>query len=162
MGKGKMCFFIGHRDANEKLLPYLTETTERLITKRGVTRFYVGGYGNFDRLSGKAVISLKGRFPDIRLFLVIPYHPAERPVPTPRGYDGTYYPQGMESIPRKFAIVRANRRVIDECDYLVAFVWHPASNAREFLEYARRREKKGLIRVENLGEKTDVLRAVLA
>ena len=157
----KSCFFIGHRDADERLLPYLTETTERLITKRGVTRFYVGGYGNFDRLSGKAVITFKSRFPDIRLFLVIPYHPAERPVSTPRGYDGTYYPQGMESVPRKFTIVRANRRMIDECDYLVAFVWHPASNAREFLEYARRREKKGLIRVENLGEKTDVLRTVL-
>ena len=49
----------------------------------------------------------------------------------------------MESVPRKFAIVRANRRMVDECDYLVAFVWHPASNAREFLEYARRREKEG-------------------
>ena len=92
----KSCFFIGHRDADERLLPYLTETTERLITKRGVTRFYVGGYGNFDRLSGKAVITLKNRFHDIRLFLVIPYHPAERPVPTPRGYDGTYYPQGLQ------------------------------------------------------------------
>ena len=51
--------------------------------------------------------------------------------------------------------------MIDECDYLLAFVWHPASNAREFLEYARRREKKGLIYVENLGERKDVLRAVL-
>lgn len=157
----KSCFFIGHRDADERLLPCLTDMAKRLVTHCGVTRFYAGGYGNFDRLSGKAVIALKNSFPDIRLFLVIPYHPAERPVLTPRGYDGTHYPQGMESVPRKFAIVRANRRMIDECDYLVAFVWHPASNAREFLEYARRREKKGLIHVENLGERKDVLRAVL-
>ena len=156
----KSCFFIGHRDADEGLLPCLTDTAGHLVTDCGVTQFYVGGYGNFDQLSGKAVISLKSRFPDIRLFLVIPYHPAERPVPTPRGYDGTYYPQGMESVPRKFAIVRANRRMIDESDYLVAFVWHPASNAREFLEYARRREKKGLIHVENLGERKDVLREI--
>ena len=161
MREVRACFFIGHREAGENLLPYLTDTVGQLITSCGVTRFYVGGYGNFDRLSGKAVIALKNIFPDIRLFLVIPYHPAERPVATPQGYDGTHYPQGMESVPRKFAIVRANRRIIDECDYLVAFVWHPASNAREFLEYARRREKKGLIHVENLGERKDVLRAVL-
>ena len=156
----KSCFFIGHRDADERLLPCLTNTVKRLVTDCGVTQFYVGGYGNFDRLSGKAVISLKSRFPDIRLFRVIPYHPTERPVPTPRGYDGTYYPQGMEYVPRKFAIASANRRMIDECDYLVAFVWRPASNAREFLEYARRCEKKGLIRVENLGERNDVLRKI--
>ena len=67
----------------------------------------------------------------------------------------------MESVPRKFAIVRANRRMVDECDYLVAFVWHPASNAREFLEYARRREKEGTDSCGNLGERKDVLRAVL-
>ena len=157
----KSCFFIGHREADKKLLPYLTDTAKCLVTDCGVTRFYAGGYGNFDRLSGKAVVVLKNSFPDIRLFLVTPYHPTERPILTPQGYDGTYYPQSMESVPRKFAIVRANRRMIDECNYLVAFVWHPASNAREFLEYARRREKKGLIHVENLGERKDVLRAVL-
>ena len=157
----KSCFFIGHRDADERLLPCLADMAKHLVTDCGVTRFYVGGYGNFDRLSGKAVIALKNSFPDIRLFLVIPYHPAERPVPTPRGYDGTYYPQGVESVPRRLAIVRANRRMIDECDYLVAFVWHPVSNAHKFLEYARCREKRGLIRVENLGERKDVLRAVL-
>ena len=27
--------------------------------------------------------------------------------------------------------------------YLIAYAWHPASNARELVEYARRREKKG-------------------
>ena len=58
----KSCFFIGHRDADERLLPYLTETTERLITKRGVTRFYVGGYGHFDRNGFMAHTSLKFAF----------------------------------------------------------------------------------------------------
>ena len=156
----KSCFFIGHREADERLLPYLTDTVGRLIKDCGVTYFYVGGYGNFDRLSGEAVIALKNHFPAIRLYRVIPYHPAERPVQVPEGYDGTYYPPGMEFVPRRFAIPRANRRMIDDCDYLIAFVWHPISNAREFLEYARRREKKGLIRVENLGEKKEILQTI--
>ena len=59
------------------------------------------------------------------------------------GFDSTFYPPGMESVPRKVAIVRANRYVVDHVDYLIAYAWHPASNARELVEYAKRRVKKG-------------------
>ena len=44
---------------------------------------------------------------------------------------------------RKAAIIRANRYVVDHVDYLIAYAWHPASNARELVEYAKRRVKKG-------------------
>lgn len=37
----------------------------------------------------------------------------------------------------------ANRYVVDHVDYLISYAWHPASNARELVEYAKRREKKG-------------------
>lgn len=68
--------------------------------------------------------------------MLIPYHPAERPVATPPGFDGTFYPPEMESVPRKFSIVQANRYMIDHVDYLIAYAWHPASNARNLLNYA--------------------------
>ena len=42
--------------------------------------------------------------------------------------------------------------MINQVDFLIAYVWHPASNAGKLLDYARKREKKGLIRVINLGE----------
>ena len=45
----------------------------------------------------------------------------------------------MESVPRKAAIIRANRYVVDHVDYLIAYAWHPASNARELVEYAKRK-----------------------
>nr|DAU77922.1 MAG TPA: hypothetical protein [Caudoviricetes sp.] len=32
---------------------------------------------------------------------------------------------------------------MDHVDYLISYAWHPASNARELVEYAKRREKKG-------------------
>ena len=85
--------------------------------------------------------------------MLIPYHPAERPVETPPGFDGTFYPPGMESVPRRFAIVRANRYVIDHTDYLLAYVWHTASNAKALLEYALRLESKGQISVTTLANK---------
>lgn len=59
----------------------------------------------------------------------------------------------MEAVPRRYAIVRANRYVIDHVDYLIAYVWHPASNARNLVDYARRREKSALLCVTNLGKK---------
>ena len=47
----------------------------------------------------------------------------------------------MESILRKAAIIRANRYVVDHVDYLIAYAWHSASNARELVEYARKRQR---------------------
>ena len=50
----------------------------------------------------------------------------------------------------RLAIVRANRYVVDHVDYLIAYVWHSASNASELAEYAQKRERKGLITVTML------------
>lgn len=141
----KSCFFIGHREASSEILPVLRETVEQHIVEYGVTEFIVGHYGGFDRMAAKAVIAAKEQHPEITLSMLIPYHPAEQPVELPSGFDNTFYPPGMENVPRKLAIIRANRYVIDHVDYLIAYVWHPASNARNLLEYARKRERKNLL-----------------
>ena len=146
----KSCFFIGHRESSEEIYPALYAAVEQHILEYGVTEFIVGHYGGFDRLSASAVKAAKQFYPDVKLILLLPYHPAERPIPTPDGFDGTLYPPGMESVPRKVAIVRANRYVVDHVDYLIAYAWHPASNARELLEYAKRREKRDLISITSI------------
>ena len=102
------CFFIGHREADERLLPRLELEIERLIKEERVRYFYVGGYGGFDQIAATAVKRAKKKYPEITLMLVLPYHPAERPIEKPPGYDGTYYPEDMEKTPRLFAIVKAN------------------------------------------------------
>ena len=151
----KSCFLIGHRESDERLLPQLQKTVEHLITEENVAFFYVGGYGGFDRIAATAVQWAKRQYPNITLMQVLPYHPAERPVETPYGFDGTYYPEGMEKVPKQFAIVRANKILVNTSDWLVCYVWHGASNSRDLLEYAKRREKKGLIQIENLAEKME-------
>lgn len=150
----KSCFFIGHREADERLLPELKATIERLITEEDVSDFYVGGYGGFDRTAGMAVKQAKKQYPNIVLKLVLPYHPAERPIEAPAGYDGTYYPEGLENVPRQYAIVRANKILVDTSDWLVAYVRHGVSNSRNLLEYAQRQEKKGNIRIINIAEES--------
>ena len=86
----KSCFFIGHREAGSEILPALEDAIEKHISEYGVTEFIVGNYGGFDRLAARAVIAAKERHPDITLSLLIPYHPAERPIGTPPGFDGTF------------------------------------------------------------------------
>lgn len=139
----KSCFFIGHRETSEEIYPVLYAAVEQHILEYGVTKFIVGHYGGFDRLATSAVKEAKHFYPEVKLTLLLPYYPAERSIPTLDGFDGTFYPPGMESVPRKAAIIRANRYVVDHVDYLIAYVWHPASNARELAEYAESREKKG-------------------
>lgn len=137
------CFFIGHREAPETLLPLLKEAVERHIVEYGVTDFVVGHYGRFDSLAAQAVKAAKQRHPEVTLFLLLPYHPYDRPIAIPKGCDGTFYPPGMEGTPRRAAIVKANRYMVDHSSHLIACVWHAASNARDILEYAQRREQRG-------------------
>ena len=148
-----VCFFIGHREAGDELLPALTAAVERHITEYGVTNFMVGCYGNFDKLAARTVIDVKKRHPEVTLTMLLPYHPFDRPTPTPKGFDGTFYPPGMETVPKRLAIVRANRYMTEHSSHLIAYAWHPASNARELVQYARSRERKGMIHIENLAEK---------
>lgn len=143
----KSCFFIGHREASSEVLPALEDAVEQHIVEYGVTEFIVGNYGGFDHIAAKAVIAAKERHPGITLSMLIPYHPAERSIEPPPGFDNTFYPPGMEKVPRRLAIVRANRYMVDHVDYLIAYAWHPASNARELVEYAKKRELRNLISV---------------
>lgn len=98
------CFFIGHREAPDSLLSPLSAEIERHITEYGVTEFVVGRYGRFDALAAKCVKAAKKLHPEVTLTLLLPYHPYDRPTPTPPGFDGTFYPPGMETVPKRAAI----------------------------------------------------------
>ena len=146
------CFFIGHRETPDRVYPTLLETIERHITEYGVSEFVVGRYGNFDRLVIWALSQAKRAHPDITLMLMTPYYPVNRKVDLPEAFDALFYPPDLETVPKRLAIVRANRYMVDHSGYLIAFTWHAASNSRELVEYARRREEKGLIHVQNLAD----------
>lgn len=150
---GRSCFFIGHHDAGSEIYPALLAEVERHTAEYGVTDFFVGHYGSFDRMAARAVKEAKKRCPEVRLTLVLPYHPAVRPIETPEGFDGTYYPWEDERIPKRLAILKTNRRMVDTCEHLIAYVWHFLGGSGQIVEYARKREAKGLICVTNLSQR---------
>ena len=143
------CFFTGHRDAPESLLPSLKAAVEGLLQRQPNVRFVAGHYGRFDALAARAVGQAKERYAQASLYLLLPYHPAERPLPLPTGFDGTFYPEGMESVPKRLAISRANRWMVGHSDYLIAWAWRPG-NARSVLDAGEKRARQGLLHIIRL------------
>lgn len=146
----KTCFMFGHGTAPYSILPQIEQAIEDHYAKYGVTAFYVGSRGQFDSIAATAVKQAKQRHPDIRLFLVLAYHPAERPVDLTGGFDNSFYPP-LENVPRPYAIVRANQYMVDTADTMICYVKHPG-NTRNLLEYAQRRQKKDGVIIENVAE----------
>lgn len=143
----KRCFLMGHSDAPNDLLPSLSAEIERHITELGVTEFLVGSHDRFDTLAAKALTDTKKRHPQVTLTLLLAYHPGERPVKLPDGFDGSFYPPDMEKVPRRLAIVRANRYAVDSSDCMIAYAWQPGSNTLKLMEYAQGRKRRGKIKV---------------
>ena len=150
--ESKSCFFIGHRDAPESLSKKLDDAIEEHIVHFGVNSFAVGNYGRFDWMSQKALSRAKKRHPDILIRVAIPYHPALVRLELPEGFDSFYFPEGQENVPRRAAIPRLNRTLINESAFLIAYVRFIFGGSYSVMEYAGKREKRGLIQITRLWE----------
>ena len=132
----KTCFLIGHRDAPVALREKLEKAIAAAIAEYGVTEFVVGQYGAFDKMAAACLAEAKKNHPELRLLLLLPYHPSERAVVLPTGFDGSFYPQGMEAVPRRLAIVRANEYMAKHCDLLICYVVLQNSNPGRIMQKA--------------------------
>lgn len=133
----KTCFFIGHRDAPQALYDRLPATVERHIAEYGASDFVVGRYGAFDHLAARAVIAAKRRHPGVTLTLLLPYYTSASS-PLPDGFDGSLFPGGLEAVPRRAAIFRANQYMLRHCDYLITYDRGQVGNTRKLVAKARR------------------------
>ena len=131
--------FCGHSTVYplEPVEAWLRETVATLIM-RGAEKFYLGGYGTFDQMAAATVWEQKAQHPYIASVLVLPY--LDRKVFSEH-YDYTTYPP-LEAVPRRFAISRRNRWMVDNSDILVAFVTHDWGGAAATLKYAERKKKE--------------------
>ena len=134
----KTCFMVGHRDFNEGIFPTLNAVVERCIRENGIQEFIMGHYGRFDGMAAQVVREAKSRHPEIRLILLLPYLTNQ---PLPEGFDGSVYPEGLEAVPRRYAILRANFKMIEQSDCVIAYVRHPFGGAFQCVEHARRKKK---------------------
>ena len=135
----KTCCFFGHREVTHNIRPKLTAVIEKLITEDGVTEFYVGHQGQFDSMVYSVLKELKARYPQISYTVVLAYMPDEH-IRELYGED-TLFPDGMETVPKRFAISKRNDWMISHSDIAVCYVWKVTGGAAKFKEKAK---KKGL------------------
>ena len=138
MEKNAACFF-GHREVLHNIRPKLTAIIERLITEDNVTEFYVGHQGQFDNMVYSVLKELKANYPHIRYTVVLAYMPDEH-IKEVYGED-TLFPDGIENVPKKYAISKRNDWMIQQSGYAVYYVHKITGGAEKFREKA---EKKRL------------------
>ncbi len=137
--------FCGHGKLN-----YDAKTEQRLLCVienliiEGATEFVLGGYGNFDILSAKAVKKLKSKYPAIKSTLVIPYLNCKY---NPSLYDDTVYPP-LEDIPPRHAIPKRNQWMVQNSQVVVAYVKYNWGGAAKTLLFAEKKKK----RIINIGD----------
>ena len=133
----RSCTFFGHADTSDSIRSALREKIVELIERENVTIFFVGNHGNFDRLAAHILKELQPQYPQIQYTVVLAYLPKERNDNTP-----TLYPEGIETVPKRFAILWRNRWMLERSDFVVTHVRSPVGGAAKFKTLAEKQNKK--------------------
>lgn len=137
----KSCTFFGHRYVFDKIEEVLTSLLSELI-ENDVDIFYVGSQGEFDCKAVNILKSLKIKYPHISYNIVLAYLPVNKDNYSTDYSKNTLYPEGLESVHPKYAIVKRNQWMIEKSDYVIVYVKRSSGNAAKFKELS---EKKGKI-----------------
>ena len=140
-----VCTFFGHSECYNLDTAVLRSAIEELIGQ-GVTEFLVGNHGQFDGMVFSCLQNLSKNYPEIAYSVVLAYLPTHKQACDI--YHGhSFYPEGMEIGPARFAIERRNRYLIDSADVCLCYVNHTLGGAYKFARMAKRRG----LQVINLG-----------
>ena len=143
--RSNVCSIFGHSefiitsDIEEKL----TNALEICINILNIYTFYVGGYGDFDKLSTYVLNKLKIKYPQIKIILVYAYlnnnlHNSDK-IFINEHYDCTIYPN-IEHIPKRYAIIERNKWIVKESSFIIFFVKHSWGGASKMLDYAKKKK----------------------
>lgn len=135
-----ICTFFGHRDTPKEIEPILKSTLIELVEKKDVNFFYVGNQGNFDCMVRKALKQLKICYPHIDYAVVLAYMSIRKDKYV-TDFSDTIYPEELDSIHPKYAILKRNDWMINHSDYVVTYVKHSFGGAYKFSMESKRKGK---------------------
>ena len=131
------CTFLGHKDCPFSIKPKLYYVLEDLIKNKNVTTFYVGNHGNFDNITSSVLFELKNKYKHIQYNIVLAYLPTN----SNNIINSTIYPEGIETVPKRFAISWRNRFMINKSNYIICYITHGYGGAYKFAKYALNQNK---------------------
>lgn len=136
------CTFFGHRVVTNDVKTRLRVVITDLIVHHAVDVFYVGNQGGFDEIVSEVLRELQTIYP-IDYAVVLAYFPIERDGNGTPNPPDTIYPEGLETVPKCFAICYRNRWMLERADYVVTYVTHRGgSGAARYQSLAEQRGKK--------------------
>ena len=137
-----ICTFFGHKDTPNKVEPVLRKILIDLIENKNVNEFYVGNNGRFDGMVKSVLRELRKIYTDIDFSVVLAYMPKEKDEHGIEDFSDTIFPEGLELVHPRYAIVKRNRWMVEQSDYVVTYVEHRYGGAAQFKELAERKSKK--------------------
>ena len=131
--------FFGHKDTQKSIETVLRANLIDLIENYGATEFYVGNNGKFDVMVYRQLEELSQIYP-ITYSIVLAYLPVEKN----KYFDftNTIYPEGIETVPKRFAISRRNKWMIQRADVVVTYVTNYFGGAYQFKSIAEKEGKR--------------------
>ena len=130
--------FFGHKDTPKEIEPTLRTTLVDLIENHGATEFYVGNNGNFDTMVRRQLENLSQTYP-ITYNVVLAYLPTKKN--EYEDHSNTILPEGIETVPKRFAISYRNKWMVEQSDIVVTYVARTYGGAWQFKTMAERQGK---------------------
>lgn len=134
------CCLFGHHDCPDSLKPQIRQKILEVYAKDPSVEFLVGNQGRFDALVLSAFKDLLSEGVALDFCVVLAYHPSNSTMPD-IAPEYTLYPEGLEKVPKRFAISRRNRWMVDQSDMVICFIryWH--GGAAQFVQLAQKKGK---------------------
>lgn len=135
-----VCCFFGHKETPASIAAELGKVIDYLIRERNVDEFLVGNQGAFDCMVYRTLREARKRYLHISYHVVLAYLPNADSCLCE--YSETYFPEGIENVPPRFAISWRNKWMVRESDICVCYLSHSWGGAAKGVDYAKKLKKE--------------------
>lgn len=135
------CTFFGHRDAPSDIMPDLRKTIIDLIENKCVEFFLVGDNGNFDMIVKGVLTELQTVY-DFKFQVVLSQIPMVAHSDQYIDPSICVVPDGIESALPRFRIDFRNKYMLNESDYVIAYIVRSFGGAAKYFDMAIKKNKK--------------------
>ena len=145
-----VCCFFGHSHTPDSVRPLLKEQVEKLLSEYEDIHFYMGNHGNFDAMARRTMKELKTQYPHLSYNVVLAYLPGKKyEFEAEDAYADTLHPDGLEFVPRRFAISARNKWMVEQSDMVICYKIADGGGAAQFIRMAERKGK-AIINLANM------------